>query len=155
MKFFVAVLGPSRAERKICQLAKEVGSLIAQKGGVLITGGLGGVMEASCQGAKAAGGITIGILPSKDKTSANPYCDFPIATGLGEARNLIIITTADSLIAIGKSWGTLSEIAFALKMGKRVIGLKSFSPRGEATGNLEGIIKVNTPKEAVKMAFSP
>ncbi|MEO0098826.1 MAG: TIGR00725 family protein [candidate division WOR-3 bacterium] len=146
MRFFVAVLGPQEAERKICQLAKEVGFLIAQKGGVLITGGLGGVMEASCQGAKAAGGITIGILPTKDKTSANPYCDFPIATGLGEARNLIIIATADALIAIGKSWGTLSEISFALKMKKRVIGLKTF--------NLKGIIKVETPKEAVRKAFS-
>jgi len=110
-----------------------------------VTGGMGGVMSASCRGAKAGGGTTIGILPTSERSEANPYCDFLIPTGFGEGRNLIIVRTADSLIAIGKSWGTLSEIAFALKMKKKVIGLKTFS--------LKGLVKAKNPKEAVGKAF--
>ncbi len=144
-KRFIGVLGPSKARAEIYQLAETVGYLVGKKGGILVSGGLAGVMEAAAKGAKRAWGITIGILPCPDKKQANPYVDFPIATGLGEARNLIIGRTADVLIAIGKSYGTLSEIAFALKMGKKVIGL--------ATYPIEGIIKVNTPKEAVEEAF--
>lgn len=102
-------------------------------------------MEASSKGAKSGGGITIGILPSVRKSDANPYVDFPIPTGFGEARNLIICRTADSLIAIGRSYGTLSEIAFALKIGKEVIGIRSYE--------IEGIKVVSAPDEAVALAF--
>ncbi len=127
-------------------MARRVGYQVAQRGGVLISGGLGGVMEASCEGAKAGGGITIGILPGTEKRDANPFVDFPIPTGFGEARNLVIIRTADILVAIGKSFGTLSEIAFALKMGKEIIGIETF--------DLEGVYQAKSPEEAVALIFS-
>jgi uncharacterized protein (TIGR00725 family) len=105
---------------------------------------MGGVMEAACRGAKAAGGLTIGILPGPDKTGANDYVDIAIATGLGEARNLAIIRTADVLIAVGGSYGTLSEIGFALKAGKKVVGLK--------TWDIKGIVPAATAEDAVRLA---
>ncbi|MBF0457541.1 MAG: TIGR00725 family protein [Nitrospirae bacterium] len=126
--------------------AEEVGRLIALKGGLLISGGLGGVMEAACKGAKKAGGLTVGILPQGDKRHANPHVDIPIATGMGAARNAIIAQTADVFIAIGGSYGTLSEIAYALQFNKPVIGL--------GTWEIEGVITAGTAAEAVDKAFS-
>lgn len=145
MKRFIGVSGPQDAEEGICKLAEEVGYLIAQRGGILVCGGLAGVMEAACKGAKSAGGVTIGILPSVSKSDANPYVDFAIPTGLGEARNLIICRTADSLIAIGRSLGTLTEVAFALKIGKKVIGINTYG--------VEGITVASSPQQAVELAF--
>ncbi|MBF0553114.1 MAG: TIGR00725 family protein [Nitrospirae bacterium] len=126
--------------------AEEVGRLVALKGGLLICGGLEGVMEAVCKGAKGVGGLTVGILPQGDKKSANRHVDIPIATGMGAARNAIIAQTADVLIAIGGAYGTLSEIAYALQFNKPVIGLK--------TWDIEGIITAETAAEAVEKAFS-
>jgi hypothetical protein len=102
-------------------------------------------MEAAARGAKAAGGTTIGILPQATKEMANRYIDVPVATGFGEGRNVVIIRTADALIAIGGEYGTLSELAFALKMGKPVVGIN--------TWDIKGIIKADTPKAAVNSAF--
>ncbi|MBF0568521.1 MAG: TIGR00725 family protein [Nitrospirae bacterium] len=126
--------------------AEEVGRLVALRGGLLICGGLEGVMEAVCKGAKKGGGMTVGILPQGDKKSANKHIDIPIATGMGAARNAIIAQTADVLIAIGGAYGTLSEIAYALQFNKPVIGLR--------TWDIEGIITAENAAEAVEKAFS-
>jgi len=141
----IGVIGAGTAGEDILGMAEETGRLIAEHGCLLICGGMGGVMEASARGAKGAGGTTIGILPQPDRHTANPYIDIPIATSFGEARNLIIIRTADILIAVGGEYGTLSEIAFALKTEKRVIGLN--------TWDIRGIIKAGSPAEAVSIAL--
>jgi uncharacterized protein (TIGR00725 family) len=140
----IGVIGAGTAGDDILKMAEEVGSLIAGHGCLLICGGMGGVMEAAARGAKKAGGTTIGILPQPDRHTANPYIDIPIATSFGEARNIIIVRTADLLIAVGGEYGTLSEIAFALKAEKAVIGLH--------TWDIKGIIRAETPAEAVDIA---
>jgi uncharacterized protein (TIGR00725 family) len=126
----IAVIGGRRAEKFLLIEAREAGRLIAERGALLVTGGLGGVMEAASEGAQSAGGITIGILPHDNKEGANQYVDVPLATGLGVGRNVIIARTADAAIAIGGGYGTLSEIAFALQMGKPVIGIRSWDVKG-------------------------
>lgn len=140
----VGVIGAGSAGDEIMGMAEEVGRLVAESGFILICGGMGGVMEAAAKGAMEAGGTTVGILPSPDRHSANPYIEIPIATSFGEARNLIIIRTADVLIAVGGEYGTLSEIAFALKMEKPVIGLN--------TWDIPGVVKAKTPVEAMEIA---
>lgn len=140
----IGVIGGGAAGEEILLMAEETGRLIAKHGCFLICGGMSGVMEAAAKGAKEAGGTTIGILPHTDRHEANPYIDIPIATGFGEGRNLIIIRTADILIAIDGEYGTLSEIAFALKMKKPVIGIH--------TWDIQGIINAGTPIEAVDIA---
>lgn len=139
----IGIIGAGKCDAELELLAEEVGTRIGQKEAVLICGGMGGVMTAACRGAKSAGGLTIGILPGDSRTQANPYIDIAIATGMGEARNLTIIRTADVLIAIGGSYGTLSEIGFALKMGKRVIGLK--------TWDIPGIVPAESVEQALKL----
>ena len=140
----IGVIGGSVAGPDVLGIAEETGRLIAKHGCCVICGGMSGVMEAVAKGAKEGGGTTIGILPHTDRHEANPYIDIPIATGIGEGRNLVIIRTADILIAIDGEYGTLSEIAFALKMKKPVIGLN--------TWDIPGVIKAGTPIEAVGMA---
>ncbi|MCK4444952.1 MAG: TIGR00725 family protein [Thermoplasmata archaeon] len=134
--------------------AEEVGRLVAERGVPVVCGGLGGVMEAACRGAKSAGGLTIGILPTLDKEAANEYVDIPVATGMSVARNVIIVRTADVLIAIGGRFGTLSEIAHALSMGKKVVSLHSWEELDSDAGP-ENLIFASTPKEAVELAFEP
>ncbi len=145
MKKIIGVIGAGRAGKDILLIAEEVGRLIAKSGAILVTGGLSGVMEAASKGAYMEGGITVGILPGIRKEDANPYVLIPISTGMGEARNAIIARACDSLIAIGGEYGTLSEIALALKMGKKVIGIRSW--------DIPGVIKVKDPKEAVDEAL--
>jgi uncharacterized protein (TIGR00725 family) len=145
MKKIIAVIGGRRVKKELLDEAEKVGRLIAQKGLVLVCGGLNGVMEAVARGAKAEGGLTIGILPQDDKREANEYIDIPIVTGMGIGRNVIIARTADALIAIGGEYGTLSEIAFALQMSKPVIGIK--------TWDIKGIINANNAEEAVNKAL--
>lgn len=142
----VGVIGSSLASGKAYDEAAEVGRLIAGQGAMVLTGGLGGVMEAACKGAKEAGGLTIGILPGFDTRDANPYVDIPIITGFNHARNIIVVRTSDVLIAVAGEYGTLSEIAFALKLGKTVISLGSWDVG-------ENIHKAGTPAQAVEMAF--
>jgi uncharacterized protein (TIGR00725 family) len=139
----ISVIGDSACDKKIYTVAEEVGKLIALEGALLITGGLGGVMEAACKGAQQAGGTTIGILPGFSKEEANQYVDIPITTGLSHARNIIIVRSADALIAVSGGYGTLSEIAIGLKLGKPVIGLKTWQA-------IDGMIPADTPKEAVQ-----
>ncbi len=137
----IAVIGGRRPEKSLFKEAEEVGRLIAQKGAVLVCGGLGGVMEAASKGAKSGGGLTLGILPQNDSKDANPYIDISVATGLGIARNVIIARTADALIAVGGEYGTLSEIAFALQMGKPVVGIK--------TWDIKGVIRAENAVDAI------
>lgn len=145
-KPYIGVVGASKISSEFEKVAFEVGFEIAKQNGILVCGGLTGVMEAACRGAKQAGGTTIGILPGFDRSEANPYVDIAITTGLHEARNLIIIRTSDVLIAIAKGLGTLSEIAFALKMGKPVIGIGTWD-------NEIPLVKVKTAEEAVRKAW--
>lgn len=122
----IGVIGDSEADPPTLSLAYEVGTCIAKNNAILVCGGLGGVMQEACRGAKAHGGTTIGVLPGKDRTHCNPYVDIPITTGLEEGRNLVIVNTADGLIAIRGGYGTLTELAFALKIGKPVVGLHTW-----------------------------
>jgi hypothetical protein len=126
MDKIVGVIGSQDCEPSTYDLAYSIGEEIAQRGFTLICGGLGGVMTAACQGAKAAGGRTIGILPSNNPDTANAWVDMAIATGMGEARNSIIINSAAALIAVSGGYGTLSEIALALRAKKPIIGLYSW-----------------------------
>ena len=142
----VGVIGAGRADEKLLKVAEEVGRLLAKEGVIVITGGLGGVMEAVSRGAFLEEGITVGILPTLRKEDANPYVKIPISTGLGEMRNSLIVRASDILIAIGGEYGTLSEIAFALKTGKKVVGIK--------TWNIRGIINAKSAQEAVKIALN-
>jgi len=141
---YVGVIGAGECDAELGRLAEAVGRGIAEAGAVLVCGGMGGVMEAACRGAKSAGGLTIGILPGTDRRDANEYVDVPIATGINEARNLAIVRTADVLVAVGGSYGTLSEIGFALKAGKKVVGLASW--------DIKGIVSAATAQEAVRLA---
>lgn len=148
MPAYVAVVGPGEATADEARTAEDVGRLLADAGAVLVCGGLGGVMEGACRGAKSAGGTTVGILPGPDRAAANEFVDVAIATGLGEARNALVVRAADALIAIGGSWGTLSEIALALRTGKRVVGLGTWDlPE-------EGVQPAADPAEAVKAALA-
>ena len=144
-KKIIAVIGAGTADEAILKIAEDVGRLIARRGAVLICGGLGGVMETASKGAKSAGGITVGILPQNHTKYANPNIDIPIATGFGEGRNIIIARTADAIIAVGGEYGTLSEIAFGMKMGKPVIGI--------GTWDIKGTIKAKNAEDAVEKAF--
>jgi uncharacterized protein (TIGR00725 family) len=126
----IGVIGGAVCSPEIYEIACDVGREIATNGFALVCGGLGGVMEAACQGAKKAGGITIGLLPTSDKKDANPYCDLVIPTGLGHARNVLVVHASDALIAVDGEAGTLSEIAIALKIGKPIVGIKSWELEG-------------------------
>jgi uncharacterized protein (TIGR00725 family) len=122
-------------------VAETVGRELAARGAVVVCGGLGGVMEAACRGAKEAGGLTVAILPGTDRAAANAFVDVVIPSGLGEARNALVVRAADALIAVGGGYGTLSEIALALKAGKRVVGLDSW--------DIEGVTAASGPEAAV------
>jgi uncharacterized protein (TIGR00725 family) len=142
----IAVIGSGQCESAIYQLALETGEEIAKRGAILICGGLGGVMEAAAKGASMAGGITIGILPGPSCNSANPYIRIPVATDMGQARNVIIAHTADGLVAVSGGAGTLSEIGHGLKIGKPIVGLKTIP-------NLRGVHYADTAQEAVTRIF--
>ena len=146
MDTYVAVVGPGDASAEEIGAAERVGGGLARGGAVVVCGGLGGVMEAACRGAKAAGGTTVGLLPGPDRAAANAFVDIAIPTGLGEARNALVVLAADLLIAVGGAHGTLSEIALALKSGKRVIGLGSW--------DIEGVEPADDPEAAVASALS-
>ena len=150
---FVAVVGGSTCSAEDAQVAEAVGRGLASRGAALVCGGLGGVMEAACRGAKSAGGLTVGILPGDDRRSANPYVDIPVVTGMGHARNAVVVKTAQAVIAIDGSYGTLSEIALALQNGIAVIGLGTWtlSLHGQAD---KSIIQARDAEEAVEKAIA-
>jgi len=144
-KIRIGVIGGSSPAPEYRQIARDVGKLIAERGAILICGGLSGVMEEAARGAKKAGGVTIGILPGTSPQDANPYIDIPIATGMGYSRNSLLAMNADVLIAVDGQFGTLTEIAYGNIYDKRVIGI--------GTWNIEGVIKVETAEEAIETAF--
>jgi uncharacterized protein (TIGR00725 family) len=131
--------------RDVLDRAQAVGTELARRGAVLVCGGLGGVMEAACRGAREAGGVTVGILPGDDRAAANPWVSVAIATGLGELRNGLVVHCADAVIAIAGGYGTLSEVALALKLGKPVVGLGSW--------DIDGVHAVGDPIAAVTLAL--
>ena len=142
---YVAVCGASEATRTQLDAAREVGRLLAESGAIVINGGLGGVSGAASAGAASAGGMVVGLLPDTDREGANPHLTISLPTGMGQARNVLIVTAAQSVIAIGEGWGTLSEIAIARRLGRSVTALDSWS--------LKGLDAVTTPEEAVKRAL--
>ena len=133
--------------------AEEVGAAVAEAGCGLVCGGLGGVMEAACRGARSRGGLTLGLLPGLDREEANGWVVAAVPTGLGEARNALVVRAADAVVAVGGGWGTLSEIALALKTGVPVVGLATWEPaiRGAP---VEGIVRADDPREAVDVALA-
>lgn len=145
-KIIVAVIGGSEPDEESLRIAEQVGRLIAKKGAILITGGMGGVMLAASKGAHDANGLVIGVLPGIDKYEANEYVDIPIVTGVGEARNSIITRTCDCAIAINGSYGTLSEIAYCMIYRKPVIGINTWKIDAP-------IIEAKTAQEAVDLAI--
>src|SRR5216117_1994365 len=143
----IAVVGGSTCTSEEAEWATAVGRLIAKGGAVLLCGGLGGVMEAAARGAQQAGGLTLGILPGADPNEANPYIDVPLATGMGEMRNALIVRAAQAVIAIGGGWGTLSEIALAQRIGTPIVGLHDAFP------SVVDMPRVTTPEQAVRWAL--
>jgi uncharacterized protein (TIGR00725 family) len=152
----IAVIGGSRIERKsdIYDMAYEVGRHIAARGAALVCGGLSGVMEAACRGAREAGGLTIGILPSTDENTANDWVDIRIPTGLGYARNSLVVLSSHAVIAIDGAEGTLSEIGYALTFNKPLIGLNTWHIRPFEDTSSTLIRYADTPEEAVELALS-
>jgi len=152
-KRFIAVIGGSSCTPEEARLAEEVGREIARSGAALVCGGLGGVMAAACKGASAEGGLTIGILPGDSRQTANPHVHIPIVTNLGEARNVIVVKSAEAVIAIGGSYGTLSEIGHARRNDIPVIGLNTWSLSRNAQPD-NSIISAQSPQDAVKKALN-
>jgi uncharacterized protein (TIGR00725 family) len=153
MKPIIAVIGPANCTERQAELAEQVGTEIAERDVVLVCGGRGGVMEAACKGAWSAGGTTIGILPGHDPDLGNPYLSIALPTGLGEARNALVANAGQALIAIGGAYGTLSEIALALKAGRRVVGLETWSAMDDEQQELK-ILTATSAEEAVKLALA-
>ena len=153
MRPYIAVIGAGRATPEEERVAHAVGRGIAGAGAVLVCGGFGGVMEAACRGAKEAGGSTVGILPGTSREGANPYLDVALPTGLGEMRNGLIVRAADALVAIGGEFGTLSEIALALKAGKTVIGLGAWE-LSRAGQRVDAVVPATSPADAVAQALA-
>lgn len=129
-----------------------MGGLLAERGAMLVCGGLGGAMEAACRGAKAAAGTTLGILPGTNRRDANRYVDVAVATGLAEGRNALVVRTADAVIAVGGAYGTLSEIALALRAGIPVVGLATWELARQGRPD-QAVIRASTPAEAVELAL--
>lgn len=138
----IGVIGAGSCNDEIYEMARKVGDGIAKAGAILVCGGLGGVMEAACQGACEAGGQTVGILPGPDRAQANPYVTVPIVTDLGHARNILIVRSSNVLVAVSGGYGTLSEISIALKLGKPLVGLHTWP-------DIKGIHYVTTPEDAM------
>jgi uncharacterized protein (TIGR00725 family) len=151
----VAVVGGGTPVDDLPPLAAEVGRRLAEGGVTVICGGLGGVMDAVARGASAAGGTVIGIVPGEDPASASEHCTHVVATGIGHARNLAVVASADAVIAIGGEWGTLAEIAFARRLERPVVTLHSWtvSGRGEMEG-APGVRSADSPAEAVELALA-
>lgn len=150
----VAVVGSGDCSAEEERLAEEVGRHLGERGALVVTGGLGGVMSAACRGAQAAGGTTLGLLPGERRETANPWVSVAVPTGPGEGRNLLVVRTADALVAVGGEYGTLSEIALALKIGKPVVGLATWELRRQGSGPDPGIHVAGDPAAAVALALA-
>jgi uncharacterized protein (TIGR00725 family) len=150
----IAVVGERDASRTIAAEAEQVGREIALRGGILICGGMGGVMEAAARGCQAAGGITVGIIPTADPDDANDYVTIPIVTDMEEGRNIVVVRSAQGVIAISGSYGTLSEIALALRLNIQVIGLHTWIFSRDQPDERDPVVRVSNAKEAVDQAWS-
>ncbi len=148
----VAVIGPGEADPATLSLAADVGAQLAQREAILVCGGLGGCMAAAAVAARALGGTTVGVLPGYEASAANDGIEIPLPTGLGEARNVVVVASADAVIAVGGAAGTLSEIALALKLGRRVVGLQTWQLRAP-DGSTPPILKARDAAEAVELAL--
>lgn len=148
----IAVIGPGDAGARECWLAEEAGAAVAECGATLVCGGLGGAMEAACRGAQSRRGFTIGLLPGDDRADANGWVSLALPTGLGEGRNALIVRAVDAVVAIGGGWGTLSEIALALRGAKPVIGIETWE-LSRAGARVEGVVRVGEPRAAVAEAL--
>ena len=156
---YIAVIGPSAASADELGWAERVGALLAKRGAIVVCGGYGGVMEAVCKGAAQNGGQTIGLLSGTERALGNPYLSIALPTGLGELRNGLIVRAADAVIAVGGSWGTLSEIALAVRTGKPVVALGDWrmgriAPDPERAPDLPGPIPADSPEHAVALALA-
>jgi uncharacterized protein (TIGR00725 family) len=149
---FIGIIGGSEVSKDTYRLAQEVGEEIARRGAVLVCGGMQGVMEAACKGASEADGLTIGILPGDNRTQANPYVKIPIVTGIGYARNVAVVRTSQAVIAVDGSYGTLTEIGYALQAGIPVIGLSTWSVTIDGKTD-KNIIPAKNAKDAVDKAM--
>lgn len=143
----IAVIGAGRCSADVAQLAEEVGAAVADRGCTLVCGGLAGVMEAAARGARARGGLTVGVLPSYDAASASAHIDVVLPTGMGHARNMIVVAAGDAVIALPGEHGTASEIALALTIGRPVIGLRAWT-------EIHGVERAASPSEAVDLAVA-
>ncbi len=143
---YVSVVGSGTASGELYEMAREIGRLVAKRDGTLICGGRAGVMEAAARGATEAGGMAIGILPDEDRTRANEYLSYSIATGMGHARNLAVVCSGDVVIAVGGEYGTLSELGLARKVGRPVVALRSWELG-------EHVSVASSPEKAVEAAF--
>jgi len=148
---YIAVIGAAECESGLSDIAYKVGWEIGRRGHVLVCGGLGGVMDAAAHGAHDVGGLVVGILPGPDRSPAGKWLTVAIPTDMGHARNALVARAGDALVAVGGGFGTLSEIALALKMGRPVVGLETW---GLDEGRVEGpgVVKAATPEEAVRLA---
>ena len=149
---YVGVIGTAEPDEDALTAAEEVGRLLAARSAVLVCGGLTGVMEAACRGAASGGGTTVGLLPSLDRGAANPYVGVALTTGMGEMRNALIARCCDALIAVGGGFGTLSEIGFALKIGKPVVGIHTWE-LARAGEPIDAIHSASDPAAAVELAL--
>src|SRR3954469_11550928 len=149
---WIAIVGPGSAEAPELEVAEEAGAAVAEAGAGLVCGGLGGLMEAACRGARARGGLPLGLLPGSDREAANGWVLVAVPTGLGEARNALVVRAADAVVAIGGGWGTLSEIALALKAGIPVVGLGTWELARGGTA-VEGVLEAADPRGAVAEAL--
>ncbi|MEY9877986.1 uncharacterized protein (TIGR00725 family) [Streptacidiphilus sp. MAP12-33] len=150
---YVAVVGPGEASAAECAAAEEVGRRLAAAGAVVVCGGLGGVMEAAARGAGASGGVAVGLLPGRDRADGNRHLTVCLPTGLGELRNGLVVGTADGVVAVGGSWGTMSEVALALRTGKPVVSLAGWD-LCPPSGHLPGPRPAASPQEAVALVLA-
>ena len=149
----ISVIGGGAPSARAYELAEAVGRELAERGAVVVCGGFGGVMEAACKGAKSAGGVTIGVLPGNDPRSANRWVDYPVMTGMGYARNVVVVKTGRAAIAVDGAYGTLSEIGHALSDGTPVIGLETWDLTSGDGYPLE-ITRADSPVDAVEKAIA-
>lgn len=151
---YVAVVGPGDPDDpSLLDAARKVGAALAREDAVVVCGGLGGVMEAACQGAKEAGGSTLGLLGGDDRRAANPYVDLAVPTGLGEARNALVVRSADVVVAVGGGWGTLSEVALAMRTGVPVVMLTGWAIHDMNGKRVDGVLLVDDAEEAARVAL--
>lgn len=152
MKTYISVVGAGECGPELAEIAYRVGRLVAERGAVLVCGGLGGVMDAAAHGAKDAGGTTLGILPWDDRAGSSKFLELSVPTGLGYARNALVVRSGDGVIAVGGGYGTLSEIGLALKMGKPVVGLGTWELARDGKPATD-LVAAHSPEEAVDLVF--